>query len=109
MECQRFQKLIKNWYLQVQAEAMAPARMVAFMERHLEECGVCLGDPGVRGEVKKIIELVLPAAKLRKPGEEPDEPDADEGEDEGTEDRGGDDQEEEEEAGEEDSEDDDDI
>ena len=66
MECQRLQKLVKNWYLQVQDEAMAPARMVAFMEKHLVDCSVCLLDPLVREEVKRIIAIVQPATKTRK-------------------------------------------
>jgi hypothetical protein len=66
MECERLIKLIKNWYLQVQDEAMAPARMVDFMRTHLADCPVCRIDPGVDGEIKKIIEIVLPAAKIPK-------------------------------------------
>ncbi|MDZ7640663.1 MAG: hypothetical protein U5J62_01355 [Desulfurivibrio sp.] len=69
MECSRFQRLIKEWYLQVQDEAMAPARMVAFMEKHLAECPVCLQDSGVREEVEKIITMLLPAAKLQTPAD----------------------------------------
>ena len=67
MECERLQRLVKQWYLQVQDEAMAPARMVAFMEQHIGECYECLADPLVRDEVKKISEMILPAAKVRKP------------------------------------------
>ena len=70
MECKRLEKLIKNWYLQVQAEAMAPARMIAFMEKHLPECPVCLADPRVKGEVAKINAFILPEVKIRKPSEE---------------------------------------
>ena len=66
MECERLIKLIKNWYLQVQDEAMAPARMVDFMRTHLADCPVCRLDPTVDTEVKKIIEIVLPAAKIPK-------------------------------------------
>lgn len=73
MECQRFQKLIKAWYLQVQGEAMAPARMVAFMDKHLAECPVCLADSLVQEEVKRIATFVLPEVKPRKPSEDDDE------------------------------------
>lgn len=67
MKCQRLQKLIKNWYAQVQDEAMAPARMVAFMERHLGECLLCLADPNIKKEAAEIAAFVLPAEKIRKP------------------------------------------
>lgn len=67
MKCQRLQKLIKNWYAQVQDEAMAPARMIAFMERHLGECPLCLADPKVKKEVAEISAFVMPAEKVRKP------------------------------------------
>ena len=45
---------------------MAPARMVEFMEKHLEGCDDCLADPDVRQEVKKITEIVLPPSKMTK-------------------------------------------
>ena len=46
---------------------MAPARMVEFMEKHINECDVCLTDPDVRFEVKKITTIVLPENKIIKP------------------------------------------
>ena len=67
MECERFKKLLKTWYIQVQNEALAPARMVTFMEKHLESCQVCMFDPEARKDVKKIITLVLPQDKLKAP------------------------------------------
>lgn len=66
MECERLKKLVKNWYMQVQDESMAPARMVDFMNQHLEDCATCMGDPGVDIEVKRITEIVLPPAKIPK-------------------------------------------
>jgi len=45
---------------------MAPARMVAFMERHVDECPVCQQDPDVRDEIAKITEIVLPESKIPK-------------------------------------------
>lgn len=65
MECERFKKLLKSWYIQVQDEALAPARMVHFMEGHLEDCPVCMMDPEAHKDVKKIITLVLPQDKLK--------------------------------------------
>ena len=46
---------------------MAPARMVAFMEKHISQCEECLSDPDVRQEVDKIREIVLPPSKVPKP------------------------------------------
>lgn len=66
MKCERLIKLIKNWYIQVQDEAMAPARMVDFMRTHLADCQVCRTDPGIDLEIKKIIEIIMPAAKTPK-------------------------------------------
>jgi len=40
--------------------------MVAFMEKHIDTCDICLDDPDVRGEVAKITELVLPESKIPK-------------------------------------------
>ena len=67
MKCDRLISLVKNWYLKVQEEAMAPARMVAFMEKHILQCEVCLADPDVKQEVEKIREIVLPPSKVPKP------------------------------------------
>ncbi|NTW89086.1 MAG: hypothetical protein HGB26_08245, partial [Desulfobulbaceae bacterium] len=72
MECERLIKLIKNWYVQVQGEAMAPARMVDFMHNHLETCPVCIADPLVDAEVKKIAEIVLPAKPAKVVRQEED-------------------------------------
>ena len=46
---------------------MAPARMVAFMEKHIAQCEECLADPDVKQEVEKIREIVLPPSKVPKP------------------------------------------
>jgi hypothetical protein len=67
MKCERLISLIKNWYVKVQEEAMAPARMVAFMEKHISQCEECMADPDVRQEVEKIREIVLPPSKVPKP------------------------------------------
>jgi len=67
MKCDRLISLVKNWYLKVQEEAMAPARMVAFMEKHISQCEACLADPDVKLEAEKIREIVLPPSKVPKP------------------------------------------
>lgn len=66
MECDRLKKLIKNWYVQVQDEAMAPARMVDFMRSHIYDCLTCMADPIVEIEIKRITEMVLPPTKIPK-------------------------------------------
>lgn len=77
MECTRFVKLLKGWYIQVQDEALAPARMVSFMEKHLVECHVCRLDPEARRDVDRIKTMVLPQDKIKiaplEPGEEGEE------------------------------------
>ncbi len=73
MECERLNRLVRSWYVQVQEEALAPARMVEFMEKHLLGCATCLADPDVRSEVKKITDIVLPPAKQIKQIKEDDE------------------------------------
>ena len=67
MECERFKRLLKTWYIQVQSESLAPARMVDFMESHVMDCPVCLMDPDAKKDIAKIIKLVLPQEKLRQP------------------------------------------
>ena len=67
MKCDRLISLVKNWYLKVQEEAMAPARMVTFMEKHILQCEICLADPDVKQEADKIREIVLPPSKAPKP------------------------------------------
>ncbi|MBC8317857.1 MAG: hypothetical protein H8E41_08110 [Desulfobulbaceae bacterium] len=73
MECQRLNKLVRSWYMQVQEESLAPARMVEFMGKHVMDCDVCLTDPNVRYEVKKITEIVLPPSKMTKQSKPDDE------------------------------------
>jgi len=67
MKCDRLISLVKNWYLKVQEESMAPARMVAFMEKHIDQCEICLADSDVKEEADKIREIVLPPSKAPKP------------------------------------------
>ncbi|MEW6220030.1 MAG: hypothetical protein AB1634_10920 [Thermodesulfobacteriota bacterium] len=73
MDCNRLKSLVKSWYLQVQDEALAPARMVEFIEKHIRSCQVCLRDPDVRLEVDRITEIVLPPSKVTKVVKKADE------------------------------------
>jgi hypothetical protein len=66
MKCDRLMRLLKNWYPQVQEELLAPARMITFMENHLEECKVCQNNFEMRQLVDHIIENVLPKSKLKR-------------------------------------------
>jgi len=92
MKCERLIKLIKYWYGQVQDEAMAPARMADFMRAHLADCQICKADPDIAREIKKIVEIILPPAKIPKAVHQEDEPGeedfedfaADDGDSEGT-------------------------
>ena len=66
MKCNRLITLIKDWYLHVQDETMAPARMVEFMTKHMTTCEECQQDPDVKQEAEKIWEIVLPPSKKPK-------------------------------------------
>lgn len=66
MQCERLIKMIKSWYVHVREETMAPARMVSFIEQHVDTCEVCLQDPDLQDEIRKITEIVLPESKIPK-------------------------------------------
>lgn len=57
---------MKDWYLHVKEETMAPARMMQFADRHIVQCEVCRQDPGLAGEIEKIRDYVLPDSKIPK-------------------------------------------
>jgi len=66
MQCERLIRLIKDWYLHVRQETMAPARMMQFIDRHIESCPVCQDDYELPFEVDKIRAYVLPDSKIPK-------------------------------------------
>lgn len=66
MQCERLLQMIKSWYVHVSEETMAPARMVSFMEQHVETCDICQQDPDLKEEIAKITEMVLPESKIPK-------------------------------------------
>ncbi len=66
MQCERLIKLAKSWYLNVRDETMAPARMISFIEQHVDLCEVCQADPDIQDEIAKITEIILPEAKIPK-------------------------------------------
>lgn len=81
MQCERLMKLAKSWYTHVREETMAPARMIAFMEKHAAECPVCQEDPELPGEIAKITEMILPESKIPKAMRNSDEPEDDDDDD----------------------------
>jgi len=66
MQCERLIKQIKSWYVHVKDETMAPARMVSFIELHVDTCDICSSDPDLKEEIAKITELILPESKIPK-------------------------------------------
>ena len=44
MDCQQLIRLIKDWYLRVKQETMAPARMMQFVDQHVKTCPICKND-----------------------------------------------------------------
>jgi hypothetical protein len=81
MQCERLIKQIKTWYLHVQNETMAPARMISFIENHVSHCDICLADPDLQEEISRISEIVLPESKTPKVAStEQEEPEGDESE-----------------------------
>ncbi len=66
MQCERLIKQIKTWYLHVQNETMAPARMISFIENHVNECHICQADPELQDEIVKITKIILPESMIPK-------------------------------------------
>ena len=66
MDCQQLIRLIKDWYLRVKQETMAPARMMQFVDQHVKTCPICRHDLILPEEIEKIREYILPEAKIPK-------------------------------------------
>jgi len=66
MQCNQLIRLMKDWYLHVKEETMAPARMMQFTDKHISTCEVCRQDPDLLLEIEKIREIVLPESKIPK-------------------------------------------
>ncbi|OAG27209.1 hypothetical protein [Thermodesulfatator autotrophicus] len=58
MQCQRLKKLARDWYQMVKEDALAPARMMELIERHVQQCPVCQTDPDLPEEIEKIREII---------------------------------------------------
>lgn len=57
---------MKDWYLNVQEETMAPARMMQFADKHILNCEACQQDSDLAEEIEKIRDFVLPEWKIPK-------------------------------------------
>jgi hypothetical protein len=66
MQCNQLIRLIKDWFLHVKEETMAPARMMQFIDQHIKECDLCREDPDLQQEIEKIREFILPDSKIPK-------------------------------------------
>ena len=66
MQCSQLTRLIKGWYLHVKDETMAPARMMQFVDEHIQSCDTCRDDQDLSEEIEKIREFVLPESKIPK-------------------------------------------
>jgi hypothetical protein len=66
MQCERLIKQIKTWYLHVQNETMAPARMISFIENHASQCDICQADPHLQEEIIQITKIILPESMIPK-------------------------------------------
>lgn len=66
MKCEQLIRLMKDWYLHVKEETMAPARMMQFTDKHISTCEICQNDPDILPEIERIREFVLPESKIPK-------------------------------------------
>jgi hypothetical protein len=66
MQCNQLIRLIKDWYVHVKVETMAPARMMQFVDKHVSECEICQQDADLQQEVEKIRAFVVPESKIPK-------------------------------------------
>ena len=66
MECKKLVRLIKEWYVCVKQETMAPVRMMQFVDKHTRNCEICRQDPDLPEEIEKIREFVVPESKIPK-------------------------------------------
>ncbi len=58
MQCLRLRSLARDWFQKVREDALAPARMMEFIHRHIRNCEICQKDPDLPQEVEKIREFI---------------------------------------------------
>jgi hypothetical protein len=66
MKCNQLKRLAKDWYIRVEQETMAPARMMEFIDHHVKNCPTCQAEIELHVEIEKIREYVLPESKIPK-------------------------------------------
>ena len=66
MQCEQLIRHMKDWFLHVKNETMAPARMMQFADQHIKKCAICQEDPDIHDEIEKIREFILPESKIPK-------------------------------------------
>ncbi len=69
MQCKRLKTLTREWYQKVKEDALAPARMMELIYRHVNQCPVCQTDPDLPEELEKIREFIR-APEISPPKEE---------------------------------------
>ncbi len=67
MQCERLKRLVRNWGEQIVEDALAPARMVEFVERHIRACDVCRADSTISPDAHRIRKMVVPFISVRDP------------------------------------------
>ncbi len=58
MQCKRLKTLAREWYLKVKEDALAPARMMELIYRHIDQCPICQADVDLPEELEKIREFI---------------------------------------------------
>ncbi|NOQ45199.1 MAG: hypothetical protein GQ559_00745 [Desulfobulbaceae bacterium] len=66
MQCDKLIHLIKDWFLCVKQETMAPVRMMQFVDKHIQNCAICQADDELDREIEKIREFIVPESKIPK-------------------------------------------
>lgn len=67
MQCERLRRLCRSWGDQIVEDALAPARMLEFVERHMRSCEVCLTDESVSTESSRLRKLLVSFISIRDP------------------------------------------
>ena len=66
MQCKQLLRLIKEWHTHVCRDAMAPARMMQFVDNHVKQCEICAEDKDLAQEIEAIRERIMPKEDLAK-------------------------------------------
>ncbi len=66
MQCKQLLRLVREWHSHVCRDAMAPARMMQFIDNHVRQCDICREDKGLAQEIELIKAHVLPKDDIAK-------------------------------------------